>query len=481
MNESQPTRKPRRGDELEARLERFDRKGHTLGTSGEYSVRMRGAVPGDRWQVSVKKRRKHVLDSFGLELLEGGPARVEARCQHAEQCGGCSFQSCDYDEQVAQKQRIVEEAIAAANWPSTPAVDALLPCPQPWNYRNKMEFTFGARRWIAPEEPQGAESSFALGLHPPGLFSKVIDLAECHIVFEDGDKIMVSARELALEQGLDAWHVFEHTGYLRHLVLRHGVNTNEIMVNLVVSKNDPELFEPYAKALLERHPEITTLIQTVNTGVASVAYGESEDTFFGPGYIEETLLGTRFRISARSFFQVNTPQAERLFEIVREEAGVRGDEVVYDLYSGAGSIALVLASAVKEVLAFEQVPEAVADAILNAERNGVTNVRFFEGDVLTELDATLAEGSDLPRPDVCIVDPPRAGLHPSVPPKLLALGARRIVYVSCNIHNGAKDMAFLLGSGYRVTRVRPVDLFPHTPHVECVVTMELESPSSPTD
>jgi 23S rRNA (uracil1939-C5)-methyltransferase len=474
MNESQPTRKPRRGDELDADLERFDRKGHTLGTSGEYAVRMRGAVPGDRWHVSVKKRRKHTLEAHGLELLEAGEARVEARCQHAEQCGGCSFQACDYDVQVAQKQMIVEEAIAGANWPITPEVDPVLPCPLPWNYRNKMEFTFGARRWIAPEEPQGAESGFALGLHPPGLFSKVINLAECHIVFEGGDRIMTSARDLALEQGLEPWHVFEHTGYLRHLVLRHGVNTNEIMVNLVVSREDPEVFESYAQALIERHPEITTLIETVNSGVASVAYGESERTFYGPGYIEEVLLGTRFRISARSFFQVNTPQAERLFEIVREEAGVNGDEVVYDLYSGAGSIALVLASAVKEVLAFEQVPEAVADAIGNAERNGVGNVRFFEGDVLSELDATLAEGSELPRPDVCIVDPPRAGLHPAVPPKLLALGARRIVYVSCNIHNGAKDMAHLLEGGYRVTRVRPVDLFPHTPHVECVVTMELD-------
>ena len=478
MTDPQSTRKPRKGDELEGQIEHFDRKGHAIGTSGVYSVRMRGGVPGDLWKLVVKKRRRHALDAHRLELLEPGAARVEARCQHASDCGGCSFQTCDYTVQVAEKQRMVEEALAAAEWPELPIVDPVVPCADPWNYRNKMEFTFSSRRWIAPHEPQGAESAFALGLHPPGLFSKVIQLAECHIVFAAGESIMRTAGKLALEQGLDAWHIFEHTGLLRHLVLRHAVNTDEVMVNLVTSREAPELIEPFAQALLEHHPEITTIVQTINTGVAMVAHGESERTLHGPGYIEELLLGIRFRISARSFFQVNTVQAERLFEIVREEAGVRGDEVVYDLYSGAGSIALVLAASVKVVLAFEQVPEAVADAIGNAERNGVSNVNFFEGDVLTELDATLAEDSPLPRPDVCIVDPPRAGLHPDVPPKLLALGAKRIVYVSCNIHNGAKDMAKLIEGGYRVTRVRPVDLFPHTPHVECVVTLELTGETS---
>ncbi|MFT7487346.1 MAG: 23S rRNA (uracil1939-C5)-methyltransferase, partial [Candidatus Paceibacteria bacterium] len=319
---------------------------------------------------------------------------------------------------------------------------------------------------------QGVKADFALGLHPAGLFAKVIDLAECHLVFAEGEGILASARELAIEHGLDAWDVYEHKGFLRHLVVRSGFKTGEVMVNLVTFAEDAERFDPYATALLGRHPEITTLIQTIHSGLASVAYGERERVLHGPGFIEEELLGTRFRISARSFFQVNPPQAERLFSIIREEVGERKGEVLYDLYSGAGSISLLLAPVMKEVLAFEQVPEAVADARGNAERNGVQNVRFFEGDVLRELDKTLAEDSLLPRPDVCVVDPPRAGLHPSVPAKLLQLAARRLVYVSCNIHNGAQDIAQLVAGGYRVLRVRPVDMFPHTPHVECVVTLE---------
>lgn len=472
MSTTQPERKPRRDDPLETEIVALERRGQALGHSGEYAIRLRGGVPGDRWRVRVRKRRGQSIDAEGVELLQAGPARVEPRCAHVGSCGGCSFQAVAYPAQLEAKHALVQEAFASAELAELPDVEAVLGCAEPWAYRNKMEFTFGNRRWITGDEPEGVDASFGLGLHPPGFFSKVVDLQECSILFPGGEGILRSARELALEQDLEPWDVRAHTGFLRHLVLRHGVHTNEIMVNVVTSAEAPERFGPFAEALLGRHPEITTLVQTIHSGVASVSYGERELTHYGPGHIDEQLLGLRFRVSARSFFQTNTVQAERLFEIVREEAALTGGEVVYDLYSGAGTIALVLASAVREVLAFEQVPEAVADARRNAERNGVANVRFFEGDVLSELDAAVAEGSDLPRPDVCIVDPPRAGLHPKVPPKLLALAPERLVYVSCNIHNGAKDIAKLVAGGYCVTRIRPVDLFPHTPHVECVVTLE---------
>jgi len=492
MSTTGPERKPRRDDLLEAEIVALDRRGQSVGTSGEYAVRLRGGVPGDRWRIRVRKRRGQRIDADRSELLEAGATRVEPRCAHAGSCGGCSFQQVAYPAQLEAKRALVREAFAGAELPGgelaggaltdLPDVEPVLGCAEPWAYRNKMEFSFGSRRWITEDEPEGVDASFGLGLHPPGFFSKVIDLQECSILFPGGEAILRSARELALEQELPPWDVREHTGFLRHLVVRHGAHTNEIMVNVVTSAEDPERFGPYATGLLARHPEITTLVQTIHSGVASVSYGERELTHHGPGHIEEELLGLRFRISARSFFQTNTAQAERLFEVVREEAALTGGEVVYDLYSGAGTIALVLASAVGEVLAFEQVPEAVADARRNAERNGVENVRFFEGDVLAELDAAVAEGSDLPRPDVCIVDPPRAGLHPKVPPKLLALAPERLVYVSCNVHNGAQDIAKLVAGGYRVTRIRPVDLFPHTPHVECVVTLErVAAPEAPED
>lgn len=464
-------RKPRRGDVLEGTILSYDRKGVAHGTSGEYTFSLRGAVPGDRWSFRVHKRRRQHLEARALELLEGGEARREARCGHANHCGGCAFQECDYDVQLEQKRDLVRDAFRAADLADLPDVEAVIGCEDPWSYRNKMEFTFSNRRWVAPDEPAGAVSDFALGLHAPRLYLKVIDLQECRIVFERGEAIFVTARRLAREQEIPLWDIREHTGFLRHLVLRAGVRTGEIMVNVVTSADAPEIFDAFARALLAAHPEITTIVQSVNTGVAAVAVGERERVVHGPGWIEEELSGTRFRISARSFFQTNTLQAERLFDIVRAEAGLTGDEVVYDLYSGAGTIALMVAPAVREVLAFEQVSDAVADAVRNAQLNGIENVRFFEGDVLTEIDATLTPESVLPRPDVVIVDPPRAGLHPKVPAKLLELSPERLVYISCNIHNGAADIAQLIEGGYRVERIRPVDLFPHTPHVECVVTL----------
>lgn len=473
QQDPKPTaRKPRYGDELELDVLAYDRRGLSVGTSGEYDLRMRGGAPGDRWRVSVIRRRRSVLDVRGVELLTAGPARAEPRCEHHASCGGCSFQECSYAEQLVQKHRHVSEALRDVPMPAGVVVEPVLGCGEPWAYRNKMEFSFGSRRWVEHDEPEGAESGFALGLHAPGRFDKVLHLAECRIVFAEGEALLKSAGRLAREQGLSPWDVRAHTGFLRHLVVRHGVNTGEVMANVVTSSESPELFGPFAEALLAAHPELTTLVQTLNTGVASVAYGERELVIHGPGYIEEELLGLRFRISARSFFQVNTRQAEHLFELVRSEAAPTGEEVIYDLYSGAGTIGLLLAPKAREVHAFEEVPEAVEDARRNAELNGVENIHFYQGDVLTALDDAIGEAPSLPRPDVVVVDPPRAGLHPKVPGKLLELGAQRLVYVSCNIHNGASDIATLVAGGYAVQRVVPVDLFPHTPHVECVVTLQ---------
>jgi len=470
-----PTRKPRRGDRLEASFSSYDRRGLSVGRSGAYQVRLRGAVPGDRWIVDVGKRRGNRIDARGVERLEAGPHRVTARCAHSVHCGGCSFQECDYAEQLRQKRRLVQEALGASGALGAVEIEPVLGAESPWAYRNKMEYTFGSRRWTLPGEPEGVSADFALGLHAPGRFDKVIDLSECRIVFEGGEALLADVRRLAKEHGLEPWDVREHVGFLRHLVLRVGVRTGEVMANVVTSSESRERFDPFAEALLASRPGITTLVQTIHSGVASVAYGEAERIVHGPGFITEELGGLRFAISARSFFQVNTVQAERLFELVVEEAVPRGegaDTVLFDLYSGAGTIALLAAQRVCEVLAFEQVPEAVADARGNAARNGIEGVRFLEGDVLALLDGAIEEPRSLPHPDVCVVDPPRAGLHPKVPPKLVALAPRRIVYVSCNVHAAAGDLAVLAEGGYRLVRAQPVDLFPHTPHVECVLTLE---------
>lgn len=464
-------RKPRKNDEREAQLTAFDHKGRTLGVSGDYAVEAREGVPGDRVRVQVSKRRRDLLRVRVLERLEDGPLRVAERCRHAGDCGGCSFQAYDYRGQLAEKLRHVEAALAAADLATAVEVAPVVGCEDPWRYRNKMEFSFGNKRWVERGETPGLRDDFAVGLHAPGRFDKILDVHECPIVFEAGERILNSARELALEHELEPWCVREHVGLLRFLVLRHGVHTGEVMVNLVTSRTEPERIGPYVAALVARHPEITTLVQNVTARKAEVAVGEEEFVLHGPGVIHEELCGVRYRISANSFFQTNTLQAERLFEIVREEAALTGTELVLDLYSGTGSISLLLAGLAGKVRGYEQVESSVRDAERNAAANGLARVEFVLGDVLEKL-REEREAGQLAKPDVLILDPPRAGLHPKVPPEVVALEPRRIVYVSCNVQRAAVDLRHFVESGYALRAARPVDLFPHTPHVECVFTLE---------
>jgi 23S rRNA (uracil1939-C5)-methyltransferase len=330
-----------------------------------------------------------------------------------------------------------------------------------------MEFSFGSRRYVEHGEPPNAPASFALGLHARDLFSKVIDVRSCPIQTPVADRILASAREIALELDLTPWDVREHRGLLRHLVLRVAGATGEVLVALVTSEDARGPVDAFAERLHARHGDLTTFVHGVNSRPADTAIAESERVLFGPGFILERLGGLEFAISAGSFFQTNTAAAEVLVGLVREEAGLTGEEVVWDLYCGTGTLALSLARSSREVVGFEIAPSSIADARRNAERNGIANARFVEGDVLAGLDGALHA-----RPDVVLLDPPRSGLHPKLVPRLAALSPRRIVYVSCNPKAAAVDVARLGAAGYEARRVRPLDLFPHTPHVECVIGLE---------
>lgn len=459
-------RKPRRGDRFEVTVERFDERGDGLGKSGEYTLELRRVVPGERVLAEVHWRRRNLLGAGVVERLERSPHAAEPRCAHFESCGGCSFQSLGYAAQLAGLQALVARAFRNAGFGEELEIAPVEGAREVYGYRNKMEFTFSNRRWIERGEPEGAPADFALGLHAPGMHSKVIDVGACPIQPEPLSRILGTLRAEARARSLEPWDQRTHTGLLRHAVLRSSRASGEILVDLVTSSDAPELVRPYAEAVLARHPEITTFVQNVNTRKAQTAQGEREHVLHGPGSIVERLLGLSFAISANSFFQTNSAQAERLFTLVREAAGTRGGELVHDLYCGTGTIALVLAAQAREVVGFELAPSSVADARANAARNGLENVRFVEGDVLASL-AAVTE-----KPDVCVVDPPRAGLHPKLLPVLAALAPRRIVYVSCNPLSGARDARALVAAGYRVARVQPVDLFPHTPHVESVFALE---------
>jgi 23S rRNA (uracil1939-C5)-methyltransferase len=456
-----PARKPRPGDWLDVEVERPGRggvRGRAQHASGSYAVELPRGVPGERVRALVLRRRGARVAARAVETLRPSADATAPRCLHFGICGGCGYQNLAYPAQLAAKRRLAEETLGAP-------VDEVVPCEPPWGYRNKMEFSFGARRFVLPGEPEGAEAGFALGLHPAGMYGRVLDLERCEIAFEGASAIVRTARELARAQGLPPWDVRTHTGLLRHLVLRRGEASGEILANLVTSDDARAAVDRFAAALLGRHPEITTLVQSVNTRPAQVAIGEREHLLRGSGRIGERLHGVRFALSAGSFFQTNTRQAGRLVALALEDCGDGG--ILHDLYCGAGTFALVLAHRFREAWGFERVASAVADARANAAANGIGHARFVEGDVECSLTAAGA-----PPADVVVVDPPRAGLHPRVLAELHGSPARRVLYVSCNLASAARDLAVLARGGWRLVRARPVDLFPHTPHLECLLTLE---------
>ncbi|MFT7677244.1 MAG: 23S rRNA (uracil1939-C5)-methyltransferase [Planctomycetota bacterium] len=458
-------------------MDRLDRRGPGLGWVtvepwGQFRVVLRHTPPGRRVLAEVLKRRGTKLECRVVEVLDPGPHGAESRCRHYGMCGGCSWQAVDYGAQLHALEVRVRETLEENGVLGEAEVRAVEGMPDPWGYRNKMDFTFAARRWVEPQEPEGAECAFALGLHAPGRHEKAIDIHECYIAFPEAAAIVGTVRERARALGLEPWDLRDHTGLLRHLVLRKSFATGEVLAFLVTSSRDAERIDPFVAEVLAAHPEIATLVQGVHDRPASVAACDEEHILHGSGTITERLAGLEFELSPQSFFQTNTQQAERLVEVVREELDLQPGATLYDLYSGAGTLGLCVVDPKAKLLGFESVPSAVADARRNAQRNGVPGATFVEGDVL----ATLAENTaGLPAPDALVVDPPRAGLHPKVVPAIGALGAPRIVYVSCNVESAAKDLAVLAECGYQLVRARPLDLFPHTPHLECVLTLELKS------
>lgn len=468
-----PARRPRPGEHVEVDVIGFDRRGRAVGRAGDERVVLRGGLPGERVEARVRRKRKGRLEAQRLTVLRPSPDAVEPRCAHVGSCGGCSTQGLAYEAQLRHKREAVRAVLREHDLDV--AVEAVIGAAEPFGYRNKMDFTFGSRRWVETHEPDDVERDFALGLHVPGVFDKVLDVETCHLQFEEGNAILASVRALARASGAPAWDTRAHQGLWRHLVLRKAFTSGEVLVDLVVSRDDP-VAEELLTELVRRHREITTAVLSVTTRLASVAVAETRRVVHGPGTLTEELGGVTFRVSPGAFFQTNTPQAERLVELVRAAARPGPDDAVWDLCCGAGTFALPLARAAGTVLGFELSAEAIADARANARANGIENVEFEVGDMadLLRPEDPAAEGSSpaRPAPTIAIVDPPRAGLHPKAFAGLVRARPQRIVWVSCNLAAAAADLARLVAEGWTLVRVQPVDLFPHTPHVETVVTLE---------
>jgi 23S rRNA (uracil1939-C5)-methyltransferase len=450
-----------------------------------------GGVPGDVVRAQVRFKKKRHAEAVIADILTPSPARVHAPCEHFGTCGGCKWQHLAYAEQLRWKQQHVRDAFERLGKIPFGTLHDTLPSPVQYHYRNKMEFSFGDSRWLTAKEIQAAnesnesttplDTSFALGLHIPSRFDKVLDVEECYLQHPLGNEILRAVREAAKARSCTVFQTRTHEGFLRNLVIRTSQATDEIMVILVTSpvlhESDESLLTWFERDFVAQFSAVTTSIHAVTASKGTIAIGEPR-VVKGSGFITEEILGVRFRISPFSFFQTNTQQANTLFRVVLDYAGLgetpdeshknQRPSVVWDLYCGAGSITLPAARAAQTVVGMELVESSIGDARNNAASNGISNVTFHAEDMQKAVKARLLDR--LPAPDLVIVDPPRAGMHPDVVRNLADIAAPVIVYVSCNPATQARDCA-LLAEHYAVEQVQPVDMFPHTYHIESVARL----------
>ncbi|MBH2004015.1 MAG: 23S rRNA (uracil(1939)-C(5))-methyltransferase RlmD [Sphingobacteriia bacterium] len=440
-------------------------------------VFIEGAVPGDVVDVQLSKNKSDWAEGYTIKVHELSADRVTPFCEHFGICGGCQWQMLPYEKQLFYKQKQVTDNLTRIAKIELPPIAPIIGADQTEKYRNKMEYTFATRKYIPTEEFRRMKASGegfenqpgAAGFHVRGFFDKVVEINTCHLQEEPTNLIRKTIAAFVIEHGLPFYDIKKHEGWIRNLLVRNST-IGELMVNVVIAYED----EPYRiqllNLLLEKFPQITTLLYTINAKKNDSLHDQLPITYFGKGYILEKLEDLQFKISSKSFFQTNTRQAEKLYAVTREFAELDGTQMVYDLYCGTGSIGLFVSHQAKKLVGVEMVADAIEDAKENAALNNVQHASFFTGDVIDICDDAFFAAHG--KPDVVITDPPRAGMHEKLIRKLLEMAAPTVVYVSCNPATQARDLG-LLSAGYKVTRIQPVDMFPHTLHIENVVQLKL--------
>ncbi len=427
------------------------------------------AVPGDIADICVTKSKKNYMEGYIVTIVHPSPYRQEPFCPHYGICGGCKWQPLPYRMQLEAKQRQVYDQLVRIGRLDVPEIEPIIGSEKQRYYRNKLEFTFSKRRWLLngenPDEVTGTDR-LGLGFHVGGFFDKVLDIKTCCLQPDPSNDIRLYIKRYAIEHGIEFFDLREHTGILRNLTVRTA-SSGETMIILSVTGFDESIAE-LLNAVADNFPEISSIYYFINTKANDSTSDLTAVLYRGKEAIYEKMEGLRFKIGPKSFYQTNSAQAYNLYKVAREFAGLGGTETVYDLYTGIGTIAQFLSSYASKVIGIEYVQEAVDDAVANCKANGIENCEFYAGDMKDMLtpDFIAAHG----RPDVIILDPPRAGIHPDVAKTILEAAPDKIVYVSCNPASQARDLA-ILSAGYSISRVRPVDMFPQTHHVENVVLM----------
>lgn len=427
-------------------------------------------APGDVVNIKLDKKKRSYAEAHIVDMVKPSPDRVTPACEHFGVCGGCKWQHIPYESQLRYKRDQVVDALTRIAKVEIPEVNPTLGSKETFCYRNKLEYTFSCKCWITFEDLRSGREIAdrnALGFHIPGAFDKVLDIKKCWLQDDLSNRIRLFVRQYALAKGYEFYDIKAQQGLMRTLMVRIA-STGEVMLIVVFARPEQEKIDDLMGTIAAEFPEITSLLYVVNQKVNDTIADQEVITYRGRDYINEEMEGLQFRIGPKSFYQTNSLQAYELYKVARRMACLKPDDLVYDLYTGTGTIANFVARQVKKVVGIEYVPEAIADAKLNSEVNGIDNTTFFAGDMKDVLtDGFIAEHG---RPDVMIIDPPRAGMHEDVVNVILNARPERIVYVSCNPATQARDLA-LMDEFYRVEEVQPVDMFPHTHHVENVVRM----------
>ena len=433
------------------------------------------AVPGDVVDIRVTKKKKKHMEGRILRIVQPSPQRIAPFCTHFGVCGGCKWQPLPYEMQLEAKRQQVYDQLVRIGHLEVPEIRPTIGSERTQLYRNKLEFTFSDRRWILDGEDPDAltpEERLGLGFHVGKFFDKVLDIERCYLQAEPSNAIRLFVKRYAVEHGLEFYNLRENRGYVRNIIIRTTEAGTVMLIVCFAHDNDPSQRTAMLDAIAEAFPQIKSLYYVINKKLNDSISDQTCVLYKGEDAIYEEMEGLRFKIGPKSFYQTNTLQAQRLYEVAREFAGLTGTETVYDLYTGTGTIAQFVARRAAKVIGIEYVPEAIADARINAEANGITNCEWFAGDMKDILtDGFIAAHG---RPDVIILDPPRAGIHPDVARVILRAAPQRIVYVSCNPASQARDLA-ILSEKYRITQAQPVDMFPHTMHIENVCALELKS------
>jgi 23S rRNA (uracil1939-C5)-methyltransferase len=446
-------------------------EGKGVGKSDDLVIFIDKAVPGDVVDVELLRRKKKFYEGKIQNIVKPSDHRTDPFCEHFGVCGGCKWQHLNYDAQLLFKQKSVVDALQRLAKVDTSGIEPILGSKETSYYRNKLEYTFSDKRWLTDGDMRSDEEMEmnALGYHIPGRFDKILDIQHCYLQADPSNDIRNKVREYALANKISFYNLKNHEGSLRNLIIRTS-STGELMVIVVFAYVEEEQIEGMMKFISNEFKSLKSLLYIINQKKNDTIFDQDIHVFEGADHIFENMNGLTFKIGPKSFYQTNSDQAFELYKITKDFAGFKGDELVYDLYTGAGTIANFIAGSVKSVVGIEYVPTAIEDAKINSEINSIKNTSFFAGDMKDILNAEFINTHG--KPDVVITDPPRAGMHADVVKRLLEMEAEKIVYVSCNAATQARDIA-LMKDKYEVSRIRPVDMFPHTQHVENVVLLTL--------